>query len=172
MSQKTTVTVFRTSRADVPAARGSGLPQAPQNLKPSGFCWPHTGHAITIPWSVYGDHIRRRSQAASLDRGDHGLALSRRDPLDPPVGTRRRDRPDVVALGLPVVPAPASSDGDRERAIAGGRAEGPHVVGGHVLPRAAMGLLVQAGAIPSQRPARRARIRVAAADPDRNPRLL
>jgi hypothetical protein len=48
MSQKTTVTVFRTSRVDEPPSAGSGLAQAPQNLKPSGFCWPQAGHAITI----------------------------------------------------------------------------------------------------------------------------
>ena len=49
MSQKTTVTVFRTSRMDVPPSAGKRAAQAPQNLKPSGFCWPQAGHAITIP---------------------------------------------------------------------------------------------------------------------------
>src|SRR3954466_9105034 len=57
--------------------------------------------------------IGRRSQAASLDGGDHGLALSRRDPLDPPVCTRRRHRLDVVALRPPVVAPPPASQSSR-----------------------------------------------------------
>ena len=38
-SQKTTVTVLRTSRR--PAGAASSAPHAPQKRNPSGFSWPH-----------------------------------------------------------------------------------------------------------------------------------
>jgi hypothetical protein len=49
-SQKTTVTVFLTSRDAAPAASGS--PQRLQNRAPSGFSPPHRAHSITL--RVYG----------------------------------------------------------------------------------------------------------------------
>ena len=44
-SQKITVTVFLTSPATVGADSGRGLPQALQNLAPSGFSAPQFGQA-------------------------------------------------------------------------------------------------------------------------------
>src|SRR6476646_9208080 len=43
-SQKTTVTVFRTSRRAGASVRGAA--QLPQNLNPSGFSWPHEGQRM------------------------------------------------------------------------------------------------------------------------------
>ena len=50
-SQKSTVTVFRTSRDEAGAAP-SGAAHELQKRAPAGFSWPHCAHSITI--RVYG----------------------------------------------------------------------------------------------------------------------
>jgi len=56
-SQKWTVTFWRCSRAA--GAAVSGVAQLPQNLNPSGFCWPQLEHSITQPML---DTRRRRQR--------------------------------------------------------------------------------------------------------------
>src|SRR6266540_4717956 len=131
------------------------------------------GRVLSLgPVSAVASHLVTDPKWATFDGLDHGLALARWDPFDPPVRARLRDRADVLALRVPVGAASTATDHDRVRSVAGGVAQRPDVVGRHVLPRPAVCVPVQARSVPARGAAGGSRIRVAAADPDRNPRLL
>ena len=98
-SQKTTVTVLRTSRG---AATGvSAAPQLPQNRNPSGLSWPQAGHAGTPRVSQLSRscrHVFCAPPRAQTDRRRPTYALVRGSPVSAG-GSRVRPKGESHMIG-------------------------------------------------------------------------